>query len=72
MQVSVYQGEEITTHIVCILLGPDDTYLVQSDEDETKFWGWKDAQGYGRTFEWKDGYVDERMNGWMTDGWRQG
>ncbi|KAK1743467.1 tocopherol cyclase [Skeletonema marinoi] len=36
------------------LLGPDDTYLVQSDEDDTKFWGWKYAQGLGCTFEWKE------------------
>ena len=34
------------------LLGPQDTYLVQSDEDDTKFWGWKHAQGLGCTFEW--------------------
>lgn len=36
------------------LLGPQDTYLVQSDEDDTKFWGWKYSQGYGCTFEWKN------------------
>ena len=36
------------------LLGPRDTYLVQSDEDDTKFWGWKYAQGLGCTFEWKN------------------
>ena len=34
------------------LLGPQDTYLVQSDDDDTKFWGWKYAQGLGCTFEW--------------------
>ena len=40
------------------LLGPNDTYLVQSDEDDTKFWGWKYAQGLGCTFEWKDEHDD--------------
>lgn len=40
------------------MLGPDDKYLVQSDEDDTKFWGWKDAQGLGCTFEWKDEFIN--------------
>lgn len=35
------------------LLGPSDTYLCQSDVDDTKFWAWKYAQGLGCTFEWK-------------------
>mmetsp|Transcript_7165 Transcript_7165/g.15707 ORF Transcript_7165/g.15707 Transcript_7165/m.15707 type:complete len:688 (-) Transcript_7165:1681-3744(-) len=45
------------------LLGSQDTYLVQSDEDDTKFWGWKFSQGYGCTFEWKN---DSKAN--IVDG----
>eukprot|EP00571_Detonula_confervacea_P000355 CAMPEP_0172331548 /NCGR_PEP_ID=MMETSP1058-20130122/61985_1 /TAXON_ID=83371 /ORGANISM="Detonula confervacea, Strain CCMP 353" /LENGTH=533 /DNA_ID=CAMNT_0013048817 /DNA_START=232 /DNA_END=1833 /DNA_ORIENTATION=+ len=40
------------------MLGPQDTYLVQSDDDDTKFWGWKDAQALGCTFEWKKDIVN--------------
>ncbi|KAL7479167.1 hypothetical protein ACHAW6_004907 [Cyclotella cf. meneghiniana] len=36
------------------LLGPQDTYLVQSHDDDTKFWAWKHAQGLGCTFHWKE------------------
>ena len=43
------------------MLGPDDTYLVQSDEDDTKFWGWKDTTpALGLTFDWKKEYINER------------
>ena len=53
------KGKKSPLTLSCMqMLGPDDTYLVQSDEDDTKFWGWKDAQGYGCTFEWKDEYVN--------------
>jgi tocopherol cyclase len=49
------KGEKSPLTLACMqLLGPDDTYLVQSDEDDTKFWGWKYAQGLGCTFEWKE------------------
>jgi tocopherol cyclase len=41
------------------MLGPGDTYLVQSDEDDAKFWGWKHAQALGCTFEWKNAFVEE-------------
>ena len=48
------KGKKSPLTLACMqLLGPDDTYLVQSDEDDTKFWGWKYAQGLGCTFEWK-------------------
>eukprot|EP00956_Cyclotella_meneghiniana_P043466 scaffold271531_cov99-Cyclotella_meneghiniana.AAC.2 len=51
------------------LLGPRDTYLVQSDEDDTKFWGWKYAQGLGCTFEWKgDNHTD--ITAMMPEEWR--
>ena len=33
------------------MLGPGDSYLVQSDADDTKFWAWKDAPALGCTFE---------------------
>lgn len=36
------------------MLGPQDTYLVQSDVDDTKFWAWKDAQALGCTFEFRN------------------
>jgi tocopherol cyclase len=50
------KGKKSPLTLACMqLLGPGDTYLVQSDEDDTKFWGWKYAQGLGCTFEWKDG-----------------
>lgn len=53
------KGEKSPLTLACMqLLGPDDTYLVQSDEDDTKFWGWKYAQGFGCTFEWKDDEED--------------
>ncbi len=39
------------------LLGPSDTYLVQSDDEDTKFWGWKHMQALGCTFEWKEDYL---------------
>lgn len=48
------KGKKSPLTLACMqLLGPNDTYLVQSDEDDTKFWGWKYAQGLGCTFEWK-------------------
>ena len=33
------------------IMGPNDTYLVQADRDDTKFWAWKHQQGLGCTFE---------------------
>lgn len=45
------------------LLGPQDTYLVQSDEDDTKFWGWKYSQGFGCNFEWKGDGRTEHIDG---------
>ncbi|KAL3790510.1 hypothetical protein ACHAW5_001860 [Stephanodiscus triporus] len=41
------------------MLGPKDTYLVQSDENDTKFWAWKDAHALGCTFEWKKDFVKD-------------
>eukprot|EP00804_Cyclotella_cryptica_P010172 CCRYP_013805-RC/>CCRYP_013805-RC protein AED:0.16 eAED:0.16 QI:478/1/1/1/0.6/0.33/6/866/645 len=41
------------------LLGPQDTYLVQSHNDDTKFWGWKHTQGLGCTFEWKENRAND-------------
>ena len=43
----------------CIqVVGPDDGYLVQADQDETKFWAWKKQQALGCTFE----YNKEALN----------
>jgi tocopherol cyclase len=52
------------------LLGPQDTYLVQSDEDDTKFWGWKYAQGLGCTFEWKHANHTD-VAAMMPEEWRE-
>ena len=30
------------------------TFYEQSDDDDTKFWGWDDALAFGCTFEWSD------------------
>jgi tocopherol cyclase len=38
------------------MLGPQDTYLVQSDVDDTKFWAWKDAMALGCTFQFMNDY----------------
>ncbi|KAL7438064.1 hypothetical protein ACHAXM_006019 [Skeletonema potamos] len=54
------KGKKSPLTLACMqLLGPGDTYLVQSDEDDTKFWGWKYAQGLGCTFEWKNNDDDD-------------
>lgn len=51
-------GTKSPLTLACMqLLGPKDTYLVQSDVDDTKFWGWKHAQALGCTFEWKEEYL---------------
>ncbi|KAL7555533.1 hypothetical protein ACA910_006121 [Epithemia clementina (nom. ined.)] len=40
--------------LACIqVIGPEDTYLVQADKDDTKFWALKDVQGLGCTFSYK-------------------
>lgn len=57
------------------LLGPQDTYLVQSDEDDTKFWGWKYSQGLGCTFQWNDEGKDDNHTAHIAamqpDEWRK-
>jgi hypothetical protein len=55
------------------LLGPGDTYLCQSDVDDTKFWGWKYAQGLGCTFEWKNDTNENDVNiaAMMPEEWRE-
>lgn len=53
------------------LLGPGDTYLCQSDVDDTKFWGWKYAQGLGCTFEWKNDTNDVNIAAMMPEEWRE-
>jgi hypothetical protein len=53
-------GKKSPLTLACMqMLGPGDTYLVQSDEDDAKFWGWKHAQALGCTFEWKNAYLEE-------------
>ena len=44
------------------MLGPQDTYLVQSDVDDTKFWAWKDAMALGCTFNFKNDYKNENSD----------
>ncbi|KAL9188307.1 hypothetical protein ACHAXT_006685 [Thalassiosira profunda] len=54
----VKKGEKSPLTLACMqLLGPNDTYLVQSDDDDTKFWGWKDAQAFGCTFQYKQDFA---------------
>ena len=54
------KGNKSPLTLACMqMLGPDDTYLVQSDEDDTKFWGWKDINALGCTFDWKKEYINE-------------
>ena len=37
--------------LACIqVVGPDDEYIIQADNDDTKFWAWKHQQGLGYTF----------------------
>lgn len=51
-------GTKSPLTLACMqLLGPKDTYLVQADEDDQKFWGWEHAQALGCTFEWKEDYL---------------
>ena len=53
-------GKKSPLTLACMqMLGPDDTYLVQSDEDDTKFWAWKHAQALGCSFEWKEDFVED-------------
>ena len=40
------------------VMGPNDTYLVQADKDDTKFWAWEHQQGLGCTFEFQDDNID--------------
>lgn len=52
-------GKKSELTLACMqMLGPGDTYLCQSDEDDTKFWGWKDAPGLGCTFDWNQEFVN--------------
>ena len=53
------------------LLGPQDTYLVQSDNDDSKFWGWKYAQGLGCTFEWNDAIDHSDIDVILPEEWRK-
>ena len=54
-------GQKSPLTLACMqLLGPNDTYLCQSDEDDTKYWGWKDAQSLGCTFQWKDEFLHDQ------------
>ena len=53
-------GNKSPLTLACMqMLGPNDTYLVQSDEDDTKFWAWKHAQALGCSFEWKEEFVKD-------------
>ena len=60
------KGKKSPLTLACMqMLGPDDTYLVQSDEDDTKFWGWKDTTALGCTFDWKKEYINKSNEGSM-------
>jgi len=60
------KGEKDLTLACMQIMGPNDTYLVQSDQDDTKFWAWKKSQGLGCTFQWNDDDNDDNDNKMIT------
>lgn len=48
--------------LCCIqLVGPDDGYIIQVDQDDTLFWAWKEQQGLGCNFKFKPEYDSSDM-----------
>eukprot|EP00980_Cylindrotheca_fusiformis_P003126 scaffold721_cov131-Cylindrotheca_fusiformis.AAC.16 len=46
-------GTQSDLKLACIqVVGPEDTYLVQADKDDTKFWAFQHQQALGCTFEY--------------------
>mmetsp|Transcript_10391 Transcript_10391/g.13756 ORF Transcript_10391/g.13756 Transcript_10391/m.13756 type:complete len:492 (-) Transcript_10391:46-1521(-) len=53
--------------LACIqVVGPDDTYLVQADKDDTKFWASKSQQALGYPFSYKPNVVDDKERKKLT------
>lgn len=47
-------GTQSDLKLACIqVVGPEDTYLVQADRDDTKFWAFQHQQALGCTFEYQ-------------------
>jgi len=44
------------------IMGPDDEYLVQADDDTTKFWAWTEQQGLGCVFQYHPKEIDSDSN----------
>ena len=59
----------------CIqVVGPDDGYLVQADQDDTKFWAWKNQQALGCTFEYMDDKItkiDDTVTALTKEAWKE-
>ena len=57
--------------LACIqVIGPDNTYLVQADRDDTKFWAWKHQQALGYTFEYQSKAPDATITAMEPAIWR--
>ena len=53
--------------LACIqIVGPNDTYLVQADEDDSKFWAWKEQQGLGCNFVYNNEQRSEYLQSTTT------
>jgi tocopherol cyclase len=56
-------GQNSPLTLVCLqVIGPNDEYLVQGDRNDSKFWAWRNQQGLGHVFSYRDGISSkERM-----------
>ena len=56
-------GQNSPLTLVCLqVIGPDDEYLVQGDRRDTGFWAWKNQQGLGHVFSYREGVSQELMH----------
>ena len=59
----------------CIqVVGPNDGYLVQADQDDTKFWAWKKRQALGCTFEYINDKItknDDTVTAVTKEAWKE-
>jgi tocopherol cyclase len=53
-------GQNSPLTLVCLqVIGPNDEYLVQGDRSDSKFWAWKNQQGLGHVFSYRDGFSNK-------------
>lgn len=67
-------GTQSPLKLSCIqVVGPYDEYLVQADQDDTKFWAWKHNQGVGCVFDYKNGedVIPKERTALSRDEWFQ-